>query len=623
MLDSRRTQPIGNEPVPYEGSINNPTHYLEAVVLDAPDSDDDFGYNEVAAEEFEELTDSDEDETLEKAIRTMNETVFLGNAEAAASKADEKSKESLTKRPEVVDDFIRNYLSSKGLFKSLEAFQNEWYEFQQKGSLSLEDRVIVPDVYIKNQELSDSIQKLRIDVDNYKEIASKARATYDKLRKERDFHRMHHKRVVQEKNRLIGDIKRLKKHYEAYEPTLKNLRNRYEVAMKEKMLVKLERDRIAGRVAVLEQAGSPAINNTKERKGSGKKEKTTKTATTSNTGAAAAVGTTATAVPLLPKKVSKVYEAMLPAEDRTNLYATSELPAAKVERMKQLHSVRAHSMAVSAIKFHPKKMILATVSDDKLWKMWAFPSGELIMSGEGHKDWIADCDFHPKGAHLATASGDGTCKIWDFGKGLATLTLADHTQAVWSCAFHDQGDFVATCSMDHTAKLWDVNVGKCRQTFRGHADSVNHVGFVPFSNTLYTCSGDKTLSLWDARTGLCSQTLYGHLNAINHVTFTMRGDMVASCDSDGIVKFWDIRNVSELASIDFGPHAANRLAFDPAGSVLAVGSNDGTTKMYNVREKQRGADLSTNDDAVQAVVFDRSGEFLVAAGSDCTYRIFQ
>lgn len=29
------------------------------------------------------------------------------------------------------------------------------------------------------------------------------------MRKERDYHRMHHKRVVQEKNKLITDVKRL------------------------------------------------------------------------------------------------------------------------------------------------------------------------------------------------------------------------------------------------------------------------------------------------------------------------------------------------------------------------------------------------------------------------------
>ena len=36
---------------------------------------------------------------------------------------------------------------------------------------------------------------------------SKARGTWDKLRKERDFHRMHHRRVVQEKQRLVTDLK--------------------------------------------------------------------------------------------------------------------------------------------------------------------------------------------------------------------------------------------------------------------------------------------------------------------------------------------------------------------------------------------------------------------------------
>ncbi len=35
-----------------------------------------------------------------------------------------------------------------------------------------------------------------------------------KMRKERDYHRMHHKRVVQEKNKLIGDIKRYLKQKE-------------------------------------------------------------------------------------------------------------------------------------------------------------------------------------------------------------------------------------------------------------------------------------------------------------------------------------------------------------------------------------------------------------------------
>ena len=65
-----------------------------------------------------------------------------------------------------------------------------------------------------------------------KQISDKAKSTWDKFRKERDFHKMHHKRVVQEKNKLVVDLKRLKNHYANYEPMLKMMRGKYETAMK-------------------------------------------------------------------------------------------------------------------------------------------------------------------------------------------------------------------------------------------------------------------------------------------------------------------------------------------------------------------------------------------------------
>jgi len=61
-------------------------------------------------------------------------------------------------------------------------------------------------------------------------------------------------------------------------------------------------------------------------------------------------------------------------------------------------------MSVSNLALHPKKSILATASDDATWKMWDLPSGDLIMSGDGHKDWVAGVNFHPAGTHLASAS---------------------------------------------------------------------------------------------------------------------------------------------------------------------------------------------------------------------------
>lgn len=62
-------------------------------------------------------------------------------------------------------------------------------------------------------------------------------------------------------------------------------------------------------------------------------------------------------------------------------------------------------------------------------QMWHMPGGDLIMCGEGHKDWVAGVDFHPGGASLASSSGDGTVKLWDFEKQRCVHTFTDHKKA--------------------------------------------------------------------------------------------------------------------------------------------------------------------------------------------------
>merc|ERR1711977_803905 len=104
-------------------------------------------------------------------------------------------------------------------------------------------------------------------------VAAKAKSQWDKFRKERDFHRMHHRRVVQEKNKLLVDLKRLKRHYEQYEPTLTELRHKYEVAMKEKMLMRLERDRFLSKAESLQKQLTQVQYESKEEPG-GNKEMT-------------------------------------------------------------------------------------------------------------------------------------------------------------------------------------------------------------------------------------------------------------------------------------------------------------------------------------------------------------
>ena len=64
---------------------------------------------------------------------------------------------------------------------------------------------------------------------------------------------MHHSRVQQEKSRLNQDIDRLKRLHREYEDKYQDLSMKYEAAMKEKMLLKLERDRLVAKSESLEK----------------------------------------------------------------------------------------------------------------------------------------------------------------------------------------------------------------------------------------------------------------------------------------------------------------------------------------------------------------------------------
>lgn len=602
------------------------------------DSDDEFQYEEVPVDEDFVAQDDPNylEEDLDLAVRTIREAK---EDEQATARKDVTHKAKVTKHPEVVDDFVRNFLVRMGMERTLDCFQTEWYELQQRGFLHEEDVGVVPDIYTRNQNLDSEIKFLKAEVEKYKDAALKAKDLYVKLRKERDYHRMHHKRVVQEKNKLITDIKRLKRHYAQYEPTLQQLKKKYEVAMKEKMLSKLERDRAMGQVTGLQST----LKSMESFKGG-----SVKLADQSMTGSSTRIcqrggvsldaegkGPTQRAlqearesidVQELPKDYKRhPKDSEFPPDKGVNPYlGMAKAPSGHLARsggFRLSNTFQAHSHPISGLALHPRKQILATSSDDNTWKMWAVPGGDIIMTGEGHTDWVSECDFHPSGTKLATSSGDTTVKIWDFSKAECVHTFTDHTHAVWCVSWHSCGDFLASCSMDNTAKVWDLNSVRCRYTLRGHTDSVNSIEFLPFSNTLLTCSADKTLSLWDARTGLCAQTFYGHLHSVNFATFNLKGDTVASCDSYGTVKLWDVRQGAPMVSVDCGPHPANRVAFDPAGQVLAVASNDSTIKMYEMANG-RISSLVGHEDAVQCLIFDRTGEYMVSGGSDCTIRIW-
>ena len=100
--------------------------------------------------------------------------------------------------------------------KTLDSFQQEWFELKAKCQLDISKMPPLPEIYRVNAELSDELSALQQELDEARITAEKARSTYDKLRKQRDFQKINHRRVQQEKQKLNGDIGKLKKSYESY-----------------------------------------------------------------------------------------------------------------------------------------------------------------------------------------------------------------------------------------------------------------------------------------------------------------------------------------------------------------------------------------------------------------------
>ena len=447
-----------------------------------------------------------------------------------------------------------------------------------------------------------------------------ATGNWEQLRKERDFHRLHHKRTAQEKEKLLADVKRLRAHYAQYEPTIKELRAKYEAATRDATRARLERDRAVARVQAAEEALGDV--DPEEQAAGATLRSTRGGATMSGTLGATAAAPSPAVQASRPAARAAARGASLPPAPASNPFAAVAFEAAPVAAYVLAATFTGAARSVSCIALHPTKPMAAAGCDDASWSLMAMPRGERILAGEGHSDWVAGVAFSPSGGQLASAGGDGAVKLWDLAARRCVATLSDHAGPVWAVDYHHAGGFLASGSMDGSARLWDVAAGRCKLALRGHADSVNSVAWQPFANAVATASSDKTLSLWDARTGLCTQSLYGHSNSVNALTWALRGDTLASCDADGDVKLWDVRMAAELLTVRLGPHPANKVAMDRSGRVLAVASDDGKVKCVATADGTLIAELVGHADAVHAVVFDPAGEFLLSAGADTTVRMW-
>lgn len=115
--------------------------------------------------------------------------------------------------------------------------------------------------------------------------------------------------------------------------------------------------------------------------------------------------------------------------------------------------LEAHRISIEAIAFQPAVGVFATVSRDRLVKLWSLPLSLLPRyTMRGHADSVLTAAFSHDGGLLYTAGWDCAVYVWKVGSGQLIDVIRAHTRPVQSIAAVPKG--VLTSSLDGSIKIW-------------------------------------------------------------------------------------------------------------------------------------------------------------------------
>ncbi|XP_010765193.1 sperm-associated antigen 16 protein-like, partial [Notothenia coriiceps] len=269
----------------------------------------------------------------------------------AVSKNLRPSKQQIVpKIPEAVDDFLRNVLQRAGLGRTMISFEEEWYGLAQKlltQTLRRAGVLLVPDALTHRQLIQAQLDTVHRDTDLLRQEVLHAGEHLLRTQRERDFYRLQYQCVAEHKSRLMEDLHQLKKQLQSYRPALRRLEDTIQEALRKKMLLSLKKDRVQNFKALNQQDSQIKKERNIKSGGSGPQD------------------------------------TQAPHSEDTGVPTCSRGPETENETMETplslSYSIRAHKLPISCIHLHPRKLIVASASDDCSWRLWLLQAhGEKV-----------------------------------------------------------------------------------------------------------------------------------------------------------------------------------------------------------------------------------------------------
>jgi len=267
------------------------------------------------------------------------------------------------------------------------------------------------------------------------------------------------------------------------------------------------------------------------------------------------------------------------------------------------------------------------------------PMQKLIDTNTTHSDRIHDVAFSPNGSKIATLSRDKVVKVWQTISGTRLYYLTGHNAPPYSLAFSPDSTLLASVDKNEVL-IWDMNTGALVSRIpydSGILYDDKHprsstISFPPINSTWLAVAAVENIHIFNVSLGNWFGTIGVTTGAkVNSVDFSPDGTLIAA----GIEKSGNysipIYNLTAIDTTSTTPADANPqhllswispqphtsgiygIDFSPDGSKLVSCGKDRTVKLWNLSASNptSEAPLFTNNshsEHVYAVEFSPDGQ---------------
>jgi WD40 repeat protein len=301
--------------------------------------------------------------------------------------------------------------------------------------------------------------------------------------------------------------------------------------------------------------------------------------------------------------------------DGTRLVSRLRAPAIGTNRLAILWDATAggeisrleHFASVTSVRFSADGSRIATVSDEKIARLWS-PDGQE-MARLPHDKLVTAAGFSKDSKRLiALCLSSSNATLWDVTTGQRVAPVT-HGEILTATAFSPDSSRLVSYSTDGVTRLWDSASGQLAPWLE-RMDAWA-IAFSPDSKVLATASADRAVRLWNPY----SAQLIGllpHVRMVTALACSPDSEYLATA-SGTMAQVWQIASCKEtLRTRD--DHDVTSIAFNAAGTRLVTTNSAGTIRLWDTTSGQEL--IRTQHGSSRVARFSPDGRQLITAGTD-------